>query len=104
MICIVYPERTRDSISVPAGEKSRGDSNQEVKDRYSNSQDESSGIHDEDQENPNTPAQNGMGVYVPGVTEESDEKKFSGSVRVERASNQEVGNGDTVGSLGPYWW
>ena len=48
VICIVYPERTGDSISVPAGEKSRGDSNQEVKDRYSNSQDESSGIHDED--------------------------------------------------------
>ena len=45
-----------------------------------------------------------MGVYVPGVAEESDEKKFSCSVRVKRASNQEVGNGDTVGGLGPYWW
>ena len=87
MVCIVYPERAGDSISVPARKKSRSDSNQEVKDGYSNSQDESSGIHGEDQESPNTPAQNGMGVYVPGVAEESDEKKFSGSVRVERASN-----------------
>ena len=102
VINIKEPERARDAVGVPAREQARRDADQVIEDGHPDREHERRGVHDEDEQHPSAPAQDGVRVQVPRSAEEAHEEQFRRRVAVERAGDQEIRDGDAVGCFGPF--
>ena len=101
VIRIVDPKRARDAVRVPAGEQARGDADEVVEDGHSDGEHEGGGVHGEDEDDPHAPPDRGVAVQVAAVAEKAHEEQLRGRVRVQAAGDEEVGDRDAEGDLGP---
>lgn len=96
------PESTRDTIRIPTCKQRRRDPNQVREDRHSDSQNKGSGIHEQNQKSPGSPADQRVAMEMIGVAEQTEENQLRCCVCIQAASNQEVTDGDPVRGLRPY--
>lgn len=101
MIRIVEPEGTGEAVRVPRREQRRRDPDEVGEDGNGDGEHERGTVHQQHQEDPRRPAQHGMRVEIVRAPEKSDEEQFGGRVRVQRAGDQEVGDGDAVSGFLP---
>lgn len=87
------------SVSEPRGEERSCNTDEVVEDRDSHSQHKGDTAHEGDEEDPGGPSHDSMIVKMSRVSEDSDEDDLRGCVDVERASNEQVGQGDAVCGL-----
>jgi hypothetical protein len=77
---IIQPKKSGDTIGVPRSEQSSRNSDEVGKDGNSDRKYEGQADSNETQEDPNCPSQEGMGVDVSSVAEETDKYQFRSSV------------------------
>ena len=98
---VVEPEGAGDAVRVPAGEQAGGDADEVVEDGDPDRKDESRGVHDEDERDPDAPPQGGVAVQVGAGAEEAHEEQLGSRVRVQAAGDEEVGDRDPERDLRP---
>lgn len=102
VVAVVQPEGARNAVRVPAGEERGSDGHQVREDRHADREHERRPVGEHDQQRPRAPAQHGVLVQVPRVAEHANEEELRRRVRVQAPRDQEVGQRDPVGRLGPF--
>lgn len=89
------------SVGEPRGKERRSNTNEVVEDRHTNSEKEGQTVAKDNEGDPDTPAGDGVAVEMLRVAENADKDDLGGGVGIERASEEEVGDGDAVRDLLP---
>ena len=82
MVTIIKPKRPGKTVGVPGREQGSSDADEVVEDGDAHGEDEGSGVHDKDEDEPGRPAEERVRVEVAGFAEEADEEEFGSGVGI----------------------